>query len=109
MIQEDVYNGRDNTLWLGLRMAHELIPLDTVTNMQLFIGDDLMFDAKTLGGSGPDKPFDWNTVGDQGIAILRLGHLSVPVGTYTCKLVVFTENSPNGILWDYLRLRFKDA
>jgi len=109
MIQEDVYLGRDNTIWLGVRMAKELIPLDQITNLQLFVGDNLMFDASTLGGSGADKPFDWTSYGDQGVLILRLGHLGVPKGTYLCKLVVFTEGSPNGVIWDYMRLRFRDA
>jgi len=108
MIQEDVYNGRDNALWLGLRMAKELIPLTQVTNMELFIGDT-RFDAEALGGSGPDLPFDWTTYGDQGILILRLGHLSVPLNIYLCRLVVYTERSKNGVIWDYLRLRFKEG
>ena len=107
MIQEEVFNGRDNTLWLGLRMAKELIPLTLVTNMELRVGDSLRFDAETLGGSGPKSPFDWTSYGDQGILILRLGHLGVPVGTYLCHLLVFTKDSPNGICWDYFRLRFK--
>jgi hypothetical protein len=108
MIQTDVYNGRDNALWLGLRMAKELIPLTEVTNMELYIGD-LRFDAEALGGSGPDFPFDWTTYGVDGVLILRLGHLSVPVGTYLCRVVVFTKKSKNGVIWDYLRIRFKEG
>jgi hypothetical protein len=107
MIQEDVYDGRDNTIWLGLRVARELIPLNLITNAELFVGDNLRFNAETLGGSGADKPFDWTSYGDQGILILRLGHLSVPLATYLCKLVIYTQESPSGVLWDYLRLRFK--
>ena len=109
MIQEEVYNGRDNTLWLGLRMAKELIPLTDVINMELMVGDSLRFNAEVLGGSGEDKPFDWTSYGVLGVLILRLGHLSVPAGTYLCRLLVFTEKSPNGVCWDYFRLRFKDC
>jgi len=106
MIQEDVYKGRDNTIWVGLRMAKELIPLADITNIELLVGT-ILLSAEAFGGSGPDKPFDWTSYGDQGILILRLGHMDVPANTYLCKLIVYTEKSPSGVIWDYLRLRFK--
>ena len=103
MIQEVVYNGRDNSVWVGLRVNKVLIDLSDVTKMQLLIKGQV-YDSDSLG-SGESSVFDW-TYGD-GILILRLGNLGIANGFYNAELVVFSEDNPNGVLWDTLRLRFK--
>lgn len=103
MIQEIVYNGRDNSIWLGLRINKELIELSDVTKMQLLINDQV-YDSDFFG-SGEFSVFDWTQ--GSGVLILRLGNLGIPVGFYNVELVVFSENNPNGLIWDTIRLRFK--
>jgi hypothetical protein len=103
MINETVFNGRDNAVWVGLRVNKTLIDLDEVTRMQLLISGTV-YDSDALG-SGDSAVFDW-TQGD-GILILRLGNLGISSGFYNAELVVFSDDNPNGVLWDTLRLRFK--
>ena len=102
MIQEVVYNGRDNAIWVGLRVNRELVDLAEVTKMQLLIAGQV-YDSD-VHGSGESSVFDW-TQGD-GVLILRLGNLGIS-GFHNTQLVVFSEDNPNGVIWDTLRLRFK--
>ena len=103
MIQEVVNNGRDNSIWLGLRVNRELIDLSDVTKMQLLLGGNT-YDSESLG-FGENQIFDWSQ-GD-GLLILRLGGLGISNGFYNVELVVFSADNPNGVLWDTLRIRFK--
>ena len=103
MISEEVYNGRDNSIWVGLRVNKELIDITDATKMQLII-DGTTYDSDDLG-AGETEVFDW-TQGD-GLLILRLGSLGITVGLYNVTLIVFSEDNPNGVIWDIMRVRFR--
>lgn len=103
MIQEIVYNGYDNAIWLGLRANKELIDLTYVTRIVITInGTD--YDSDILG-EGEEAIFDWES--QDNVLILRLGSLGVTKGIYNVPVVVYSEDTPNGVKWDTLRLRFK--
>jgi hypothetical protein len=103
MINETVFNGRDNSVWVGLRVNKALIDLTDVTKMQLIINSQT-YDSDSLG-EGENAVFDWTQ--GYGTLILRLGGLGISAGFYNVQLVVFSDDNPNGVLWDTMRIRFK--
>ncbi|RLC43908.1 MAG: hypothetical protein DRH70_09470 [Candidatus Coatesbacteria bacterium] len=105
MINEVVHNGRDNAIWVGVRVARELIDLTEVTKMELLMNDQVY--SSEVFGSGEAQVFDWTQTQGTGVLILRLGNLSIPVGFYNAKLVIYSVDNPNGVIWDTMRIRFK--
>ena len=75
MIQEIVYKGRDNAIWLGLRVNRELIDVSDLTRVQLVI-DGTTYDSDVLG-SGEEAPFDWES--EENVLILLFLHISTLV------------------------------
>ena len=111
MITETIYISRDNVIEINLGIGNlpdGLEDLEDLSKVQIIINGTI-YDSDTLG-LGEDGVFDNSDEYDEGILKLQLGGLSgLAVGTYLCDLILFTEDSSNGVVWGKLRLRVKDV
>ena len=109
-ITETVYPSFDNEIILVVKENNIIVDLvDTEVNrVALKFGEYLVDSA--LVGSG-DGCFDWSTRGDEGIVIVTLGSLELPIksGSYDANLIVYDPLHLNGQVWPLFNLVFDEG
>jgi hypothetical protein len=111
MINETVYNSRDNTAeWLLLSDGAVVPDLAAVSNMILVVGG-VEYDASSLGNL-----FTWTEQKDyQGelvnVISMQLGKFGIPAGGYGyCRLRVYDQVNTDGVTWsDDITLDVRDT
>lgn len=100
VITETYFLGHDNTFKLTLSKGGVVVPLvsSNVTRVIVRYGP-----GATDFVDSDDEPsaFDWATNGENGEIEFDFGELTspIPVGVYTCTLVVYDPLHPEGQVW----------
>ena len=102
-VGEIVYLGRDNTIDLILSADGVVQSLTSVSRIDLIdVGCSFEITSEDYPGA-----FDWSTNPAAGVLILHLSDIDIPVGYYTCKLVVYDPTNTQGIVWGCINLLVK--
>jgi hypothetical protein len=90
MIEEIVYSNRDNTIELELSSNGQVIAHNAITRVQLSINGELI--------DSQDSPsyFDLTNAGK---LILKLGEAALSPARYLTTLIVYDNESVNGLVW----------
>lgn len=98
LLEEIVYNGRDNTVELSLSVDGAAITHTSITRVQLVVG------ATTLDSQTAPTLFDFDQA-DR--LILKLGTAGLTAGRHTARLVIYDAGHANGLVWGELVLIVK--
>jgi len=107
MLRKIVYLDRDNTIKLRLTSDGAAVDLSSITKMELLVGDTTISSV-----SSPDA-FDWSDHGadtdaDDRQLVLALGDESIAAGSYDAALIVYDGDNPDGIVWGWIKLVFRE-
>lgn len=105
MINEVIYPGRDNALWVGLRINHKLVDISQIRKVEL-VFKHTVFSSDVLNNAA-ETIFDWSQAEGLGVLVIRAGVFTLTKGTYIAKLVIYTQNNLDGLVWDYLKLQVR--
>lgn len=101
MITEVLYNGRDNSIDLLLKVDGEAYDLSDVTKAELDV------EGTVINSNGSPNAFDWDT-DTTGKIILTLGGEGLSEGFYTAELILYAPTFTNGVSWGFFKLRVYD-
>lgn len=104
---ERVYLGRDNTIELVLLEDGRRVALDQYVRFQLEVGE-LTIDSD-VSGLGDGEVFDTaqtRVVDGRSVPVLtlRLGTRPLSAGTYSARLVAYTAEAVNGVVFGHFTL-----
>jgi hypothetical protein len=95
LLEEIVWNGRDNTIELSLSVDGAAITHTSITRALLIVG------ATTLDSNTTPAYFDF-TQADR--LILKLGAAGLTVARTTARLIIYDASHANGLVWGDLIL-----
>lgn len=98
MLRGVTYLNRDNPIELVLTENDTAINHTAITRVRLELPDAVVIDSDT-----EPALFD---IGQADKITLLLGEADVDPGTYTTRLIIFTGDYPNGLVWMEIELRF---
>lgn len=101
MLEEKVYNGRDNTIEIALYVGSSILTHTTITRAQLQIGATTL-DSNTLAEAAF---FDFT---EEDRIILRLGDAGLTAGAQVARMSIFYAGSVNGVVWGDIMLLVYD-
>ncbi|MEW4983082.1 MAG: hypothetical protein AB1Y26_07605 [Cycloclasticus sp.] len=86
-----IWLGRDNALELQLQDAGAVIDHSAITRVEVDLGGGTVLDSDTNAA--------WFDLTKTDRLVFKLGQSSVAAGQYRARLIIYTPDYPNGLIW----------